>query len=52
MMQNHFYNTTKDVRGHDHYLLDAKLMVSLKHLALGAITSAWQDYFQMGYSTS
>ena len=27
-------------------------MVSLKHLAFGAATSAWQDYFQMGSTTS
>ena len=27
-------------------------MVSVKHLAFGAATSAWQDYFQMGSTTS
>ena len=52
MVQNPFYNVNKDAVGHDPISLDTKLMVSLKHLVFGAATLAWQDYFQMGSTTS
>ena len=52
MIQNPFYNVKCDAVGCNPISFDAKLMVSIKHLAFGAAGSAWQGYFQMGSTTS
>ena len=48
MGENYFCNANCDAVG----CKPVKLMVSLKHLAFVAATLAWQDYFQMGSTTS
>ena len=50
--ENSFYNAKCDAVGCEPISLDILLIMSLKHLAFGVVTTAWQDYFQMGSTTS
>ena len=51
MGEKSFYNAKCDAVGCEPISLDMQLIVSLKLLAFGAVTSAWQHYFQMGSTT-
>jgi hypothetical protein len=47
-----FFSDTFDARKCCSISIDAKIMISLKHIVYGTTINSFRDYFQMGESTS